>query len=524
MPTTRASAANHSGDEVAEKPDLASKASPAKEISSAEFSNREVLPPGDKTPLRATSVTKAIKSTGINRALRARQALRFIRSEHIQKTDEAHNVIQTADPGFYSLQALAGSQVGNDNEEDWPSSWVHNKGTFQSWTKNHLKKWLTVDLPPHLAQKARELRSADKNAKKMESKARDELAGETSTKPSEIPSTTSKEQELAMTNKQSPPPTTTETSDISVGAASKITTMARTPNAGTSSLGAYPFIEQEHVEKGPGGSIRVDKKKDVPDFVDVSITSSSTSDHPLEAPVPPPPAAAPAHLESSTQDDMPRFGQVPTPGSQSTLLPIRVNTNVSISNFPDLNTARDSSAGSLHAEKMPTSYQQGHVPFAIQGSLSMPGGPLKPTSPPTIRVPVETDDTPSHYDGRFCSGPSFKTVGSLSPKIPAKTDQWTEKKTEETLLETSARPFEPGMAADIGEFGSADHQGGNAYNVIGELTKVNLERHEDFSLQNGSQIEEGEGVKGEDPPAEWYEWYKKYHAEQREKLDEVNGQ
>lgn len=432
--------------------------------------------------------------------------------------EEAHNVIRTADPGFYSLQALAGSEVGNDNEEDWPSYWVHRKGAFQGWTKNNLEKWLTVDLPPHLAQKARELQSADKNATKMERKARDESAGETSTKPSEIPSTTSKEQELAMMSEQSPPPITTETSDTSVGAASKTTTMARTPNAGTSSLGVQPSIEQEQVEKGPGGSIQVDKKKDVPDLVDVSITSSSTGDHPLRAPGPHPPAAAPTHLEPSIQDEMPRLGQVPTPGSQSTWLPVRVSTNVSISDFPDLNTARDSSAGSLHAEKMPTSYQHGHVPFAVQGSLSMPRGTLKPTSPPTIRVPVQTEDTPNHYDGGSRGGPGFKAVGNLSPTIPAKTDQWTEKKTEEKLLlETSA-------GVDMGELGSADHQGDNAYNLIGELTKANLERYEDSLLQNGAQIEEGEGVKGEDPPAEWYEWYKKYHAEQRKKLDEANGQ
>ncbi|RSL89522.1 hypothetical protein CEP52_014879 [Fusarium oligoseptatum] len=196
MPTTRASAAHHSGSEVAEKPDLATKSVP-----SPGNKFRRVLKP--RTPLKATSLIKATKSTGINRALRARQTLRFIRSEHLQKTDEAYNVIQTADPGFYSLRALAESEVGNENEEDWPTSWVGIKGAFQGWTKTHLKKWLTVDLPAHLAQKAGELQSANKEAKKTENKAGDQLPRATSTKASEIPNTTSKEQELPKANEQS---------------------------------------------------------------------------------------------------------------------------------------------------------------------------------------------------------------------------------------------------------------------------------------------------------------------------------
>ncbi|RSL44436.1 hypothetical protein CEP54_014691 [Fusarium duplospermum] len=515
MPTTRASAANHSG-----------------------------------APLRATSLTKATKSIGVSRALRARQALRFIRSEHLQKTDKAYNVIQEADPGFYSLQALAESEVGNDNEEDWPPSWVDTKGTFQGWTNISLKKWLTVDLPAHLAQKAKELQSADKEAKKTGSKATDELPGDTSTKASERPSTTSREQELAKTNEQSPeevhasqgirsqhPPINIETSDKSAGAASETTTMARTPNTGTSSLKIQSSIEQKYVEKGSGGSIQVDKKKHVPDLVDVSVPDPSTGHHPPRAPGPHSPAAVPTPLEPSIRNDMPRFGQESTPGSQSTWLPVRFNTNLSSSDFPDLNTERDSSADSPHAEQMPTPSRDSHVPSSVQGSFSIPRGPLEPTSPPTIRVPVYTNETtnsvtekPSSgkqltYPSTFHGDKELKAWGTRTARdgIVSGFGIWP---STTSLNETSAGPSKRGMAVDMDELGSAAHQGDNAYNVIGELTTINLQRHETSSLQNGTQVEEGEGegMAEEDPPAEWYEWYKKHHAEERKKREEANGQ
>ncbi|RTE74937.1 hypothetical protein BHE90_010607 [Fusarium euwallaceae] len=593
MPTTRASAAHHSGSEVAEKPDLATKVSPAPEISSAEFSSHEVLPPGDKTPLKATSLIKATKSTGINRALRARQTLRFIRSEHLQKTDEAYNVIQTADPGFYSLRALAESEVGNENEEDWPTSWVGIKGAFQGWTKTHLKKWLTVGLPAHLAQKAGELQSANKEAKKTENKARDELPGATSTKASEIPNTTSKEQELPKANEQSAgeahasqgtrsekPSINNEASDKSVRAASETTTMDRPFNSGGTSLGIQSSIKQNHVEKGSGGSTQAGKKKDMPDLVDVSVPGSSTEDHPPRAPGPHPPAAAPAPLEPSIQDEMPRFGEIYTPGSQSPSLPIRFKTNsVSMPHFPDLNTGRSSSAGSLHADNMPTPSQHGHVTSSVQGSLPMRRAPPhERTSLSATRVSVQTDGTANRYDDGVRSGPNFERGGGLFLTSLAKTGHCTEKKAEGTLFlektanlvtekqsleeqlthsrtrnadkelmdwgtrttrdsifsgfgicsnttgpnESSAGPSEPGMTVNMGELGSTAHQGNNASNVIGNLTKVNLQRHEASSRQTGAEGEGGEDMMEEDPPAEWYEWYKNYHDEQRKNRKEAN--
>lgn len=97
-------------------------------------------------------------------ALRARQTLRFIQSEHVSKTDESYTTIHDIDPGFYRLRALANSTPESPDEEKWLSDWETRKGAFQTWTKVNLKKWVRTELSAALQREAKTLKKQDEDA------------------------------------------------------------------------------------------------------------------------------------------------------------------------------------------------------------------------------------------------------------------------------------------------------------------------------------------------------------------------
>jgi len=509
----------------------------------------------------------------------------------VQAADEACNVIQTADPGFYRLQALAESEAGQDDEEDWPSSWVGNKGAFQGWTKTHLKKWLTVDLPPHLAQKAKELRNDDKEAKqagnKAENKTRDDMPGASSTMTSDPPITSSNELGLAKTNDEAveegntpqvipsdKPLINIETSDKGAGAAPETNT-GKIPNTETSSprvqLSMGLALESPG-GKSPDGSAQAGNQKDVRSLVDVSSPDTSTGNQPPRAPSPDRQSTSLTSLGLPTQGGISQLKEISTTGPQSPSMPIHSSTdNDSTSGFLDRNAERGSSTRSIHADKMPTPSRHSPAPSSVQGSFFMPKKVPEPPSLSTTSALVQADDTSSRYDGGFSSGPSFNKGRGLFASNLTNTVPRIENKAEETFLgdkttnpilerpssgqqltssgtlaankelkdwgtrtpgdrivaghgirlagtlttKTSAGPSEPGMTAGLGRFDSAAHQGGKGWNVIGELTRANLQRHEDFSQEGSAQGKEDANMIEEDPPVEWYEWYRKYHAEQK---------
>ncbi|RMJ03561.1 hypothetical protein CDV36_014914 [Fusarium kuroshium] len=100
----------------------------------------------------------------MDHGLRARQALRFIQSDHVSKTDESYKTIHNIDPGFYRLRALANSTSEAPDEQKWDIGWETQKGRFQGWTKVHLKKWFGNDMSPALQSQAKMLKKQDEDA------------------------------------------------------------------------------------------------------------------------------------------------------------------------------------------------------------------------------------------------------------------------------------------------------------------------------------------------------------------------
>lgn len=361
-----------------------------------------------------------------------------------------------------------------------------------------------------------------------------------------------------------------ETSDKDGGATPETNT-ARMPNTRISSPGAQ--LSTGLPLESPAGKSsdecgQAGNQKDVRSLADASSPYFSTDNQPPRGPSLDRQSTSLTSQGLPMRGGMPQLGTMSTTGPHTPSMPISSSTDDdSTPGFLNRNAAKGSSTGGPDANKLPMPSRQSPTSSNVQGSLSMPKKVPEPPSLSTTRAPVQVDDTSSRYDGGFRRGPSFKMDQGLLGSNPTNTVPWAKNETEETILgdkttnpiperpsseqqltcsgtvaankelkdwgtrtpgdrirlagtETSAGRLETRMTADQGRLNSTPHQGGRASNVIGELTRANLQRHEASSQEDNGRGEEDENILEDEPPIGWYEWYKKYHAEQRKERKE----
>nr|XP_036575093.1 uncharacterized protein CTRU02_14912 [Colletotrichum truncatum]KAF6781614.1 hypothetical protein CTRU02_14912 [Colletotrichum truncatum] len=90
---------------------------------------------------------RSMATSAVDRGLRARQVLRFLRSSDDSLEThrfEANAELERIDPGLKAITHLASTTDEKEDEEVWMTSWVKNKGALAGYIKNHMSKWLVL--------------------------------------------------------------------------------------------------------------------------------------------------------------------------------------------------------------------------------------------------------------------------------------------------------------------------------------------------------------------------------------------